>query len=132
MSTPVTVTNPIRGSLRSPIASESDLAHRLVHPPHPLAHSTVTTSRAARDELELLSVQIALGPVEQLLESRRSSRATQATVRPARCQSSWWSTSATEAPKRFWSCAFADCTNLRLPLSDPASGKWSSTARIPT
>ena len=41
-------------------------------------------------------------------------------------------TSATLAPNRFWSCAFADCTNLRFPFNDEASGKWSSTERMPT
>src|SRR5919201_1295172 len=53
-------------------------------------------------------------------------------VRRARCHSSWWSTSATEAPNRCWSWAFADLTYLRLPFSDPASGKWSSAERMPT
>src|SRR5262245_18493499 len=51
---------------------------------------------------------------------------------PQRCQSSWWSTSATEAPNRFCSCDFAERTCLRLPFRDPASGKCSSTERIPT
>jgi len=31
-----------------------------------------------------------------------------ATVMRVRCHTSWWSTSATEAPTRFCSCAFAD------------------------
>ena len=59
-------------------------------------------------------------------------RVTHAAVRPARCQRSWWSTSATDAPKRLTSCAFAERTNFRFPLSEPASGKCSSKARMPT
>ena len=50
----------------------------------------------------------------------------------ARCQTSWWSTSATDAPTRFWSCAFAERRWWRFSFSECASGKWSSQVRIPT
>src|SRR3954470_7873297 len=53
-------------------------------------------------------------------------------VSRARCQRSWWSTSATDAPNRFWSCALADLTNFRFPFSDPASGKCNCTESMPT
>src|SRR6266516_3338061 len=62
----------------------------------------------------------------------RSSRATQDSVKRDRCQRSWKSTSATDAPNRFCNCAFADLTYFRLPFSDPASGKCNSTERMPT
>src|SRR4051795_12577717 len=64
--------------------------------------------------------------------SSRCSRATQATVSRARCQSSWWSTSATDAPKRRCSCALTESSSLRLPFSEWFSGKWSSAERMPT
>src|SRR5438093_5406371 len=62
----------------------------------------------------------------------RACLATQAIVRRARCQTSWWSTSATEAPKRFWSCAFAERRCARFSFSECASGKCSSNVRMPT
>src|SRR6185503_10914431 len=62
----------------------------------------------------------------------RCSRATHDSVSRARCQSSSWSPSATEAPKRRWSWAFTDRSSLRLPFSERFSGKCSSTERMPT
>jgi hypothetical protein len=77
-------------------------------------------------QLPLLRSEVPLDRVEQRLElGVLAGRARDG-------QRSWWSTSATDAPKRPWSCAFADFTCFRFPFSEPDSGKWSSTVRMPT
>src|SRR3954468_6878160 len=107
------------------------LAERLVHTPHASAHSKVTTWRSTGPSPH------AWGPRCRSARSRSSCsslcpRATQASVSLARCQASWWSTSATEAPNRRWSCAFTDRSSFRFPLREWFSGKWSSAERMPT
>src|SRR5690349_13334109 len=132
------------GVLELPDMFGKDLPDRFVHAAHALAHppyssasrslgrySTLTTSRSARTSSNSCPDRYRSASSSNCSASRYS-RVTHDIVRRARCQSSWWSTSATETPKRFWSCAFADLTNFRLPLSEPASGKCSSTLRIPT
>ena len=74
MSTPVTVTNADARILERADRLGDDLAHRLVHAPHPLAHSTLTTSRVDADELALLAAQVALRVVEQPLELAQLAR----------------------------------------------------------
>ena len=61
-----TVTNPIR-VLELAERLREHLAHRLVHPPHTLRHSTATTSRSS-PQLELLPVQPAHRAVEEPVE----------------------------------------------------------------
>src|SRR5262249_16521735 len=60
----------------------------------------------------------------------RESPETQASARVARCQVSWWSTSATEISNRRRSLSFSPLRMWRLPLSEPTSGRWIST--VPT
>src|ERR1700693_5574300 len=60
----------------------------------------------------------------------RESPDTQATASVARCQVSWWSTSATETSKRWRSLSLRPFKTWRLPLSEPTSGRCSST--VPT
>src|SRR6266511_474114 len=60
----------------------------------------------------------------------RESPETQATASVARCQASWWSTSATEISKRRRSLSLRPFRTWRLPLSEPTSGRCSST--VPT
>src|SRR5438094_2037170 len=60
----------------------------------------------------------------------RESPETQATARVARSQASWWSTSATEISKRWRSLSLRPFRTWRLPLSEPTSGRCSST--VPT
>src|SRR5581483_10196545 len=60
----------------------------------------------------------------------RESPDTQASARVARCQTSWWSTSATEISKRRRRVSLRPLRACRLPLSEPTSGRCSST--VPT
>src|SRR3984893_652496 len=60
----------------------------------------------------------------------RESPETQATASVARCHASWWSTSATEISKRWRSLSLRPFRTCRLPLSEPTSGRCSST--VPT
>src|SRR5919108_3585239 len=57
---------------------------------------------------------------------------TSAAVSVARCQRSWWSVSATAAPKRRWRWALSELSSLRLPLRLPFSGKWRWISRRQT
>ena len=64
---------------------------------------------------------------------RRAARAdppVSAAASVERCQTSWWSTSATVRPCRPWSCALTDCSSARLAFRLPASGKcrWTSSS----
>src|SRR5215211_632569 len=65
-----------------------NLAYRFVHLPHPLAHSTVTTSRSARRSSYSWPRRYRSAS-SRSRSSSRSSRATQVTVSPARCHRSW-------------------------------------------
>src|SRR5262245_735552 len=55
---------------------------------------------------------------------------TQARARVARCQESWWSTSATEISNFRRRRSLSPFRTCRLPLSDSTSGRWIST--VPT
>src|SRR5262245_19044092 len=57
----------------------------------------------------------------------RASWETQATARVARCQRSWWSTSATATSKRPRSLSFRLLRIWRLPFSELTSGRCRST-----
>src|SRR4030081_2488294 len=60
----------------------------------------------------------------------RESPETQATARVARCQASWWSTSATEISNRWRSLSLRPFRTWRFPLSEPPYGRCSSP--VPT
>src|SRR5919109_7366 len=57
----------------------------------------------------------------------RASDETYASASVARCQVSWWSTSATEHSKRARTRSFSPLSTWRLPLSESTSGRCSST-----
>ena len=111
----MTVTIPIRGSLQLAERLGDDRAHRLVDAAHarssPPPSSRLVSSRSEssgdtsstseRDEHPLLAREPLLGALGELLGRRAPRGRANAAVSAQRCQRSWWSTSATEAPKRF-------------------------------
>ena len=79
-----------------------------------------------------IKAQVAYQADSDAIPVARVNGVTTAAVIRARCQVSWWSTSATDAPNRFRSCSLAERTNVRFSFRECDSGKWSSAERIPT
>ena len=133
-STLVTVTKPSPGSVISPSAS----------PRIWRINSLTRRTRSLMSRSSGVTTRRVNGPTSapdayarRSQRSRRSSRppasrSTSVTVRRARCQTSWWSTSATEAPARCcrWLLSVSRC--LRLPFRECSPGKRSSNERMPT
>src|SRR4051794_6981861 len=119
--------------LQLPHRLRDHLANGLVDAAHPVAHtsSSVTTSRSSCPSSNAWPARNRSAP-SRSCSSSRCPRATHESVSRERCQSSWWSTSATDAPNRRCSWAFTLRSSLRLPFREPFSGKCSSHERMPT
>ena len=130
VTTPVTVTKPIRGSFSVGIVSETtaliasstrrirgDRVVCLVIEAHQVALVGSSSNSWPASQRSAVSMSRSASP---------ASRATHASVRRERCQTSWWSTSAIEQPTRFVSCALTDLRCMRFSFREWLSGKRSS------
>ena len=117
-STPVTVTMPIRGSFSSPTPSATTartdsftlrMRSVTVATGDPSVVSGETSSRSQRTSTQSPEASQRSAPSASCSASP-AARPTQAAVSVARCQRSWWSTSATAAPKRLRRLSFAERT----------------------